>query len=243
MLQPGPVTLYAQVASILRDRIMSGKWKSGENIPTLDELSKQLSVARVTVRQAVQILSSEGLLSSQRGRRTFITYEPAAADRGPLYPSVGSVDDKNTLYSVEILSREKVSALPPRQVSGGIAASEYVRIRKVDGEAGVPYGLSDNYIASSVARRFPKGAEKIQKVARLVREYANPTIEKGSEVITVGLISYEEAAHLQAPLSSPVVRITRMFLDQNDMIAYYGTVVYRFERFRIERDISEFVRR
>jgi GntR family transcriptional regulator len=243
MLQPGPVTLYAQVASILRDRIVSGKWKNGEDIPTLDELAKQLSVARITVRQAIQMLSSEGLLSSQRGRRSIVTYDLIDFDQRPLFSSVGSVDNESSDYGVEILSREKVSTLPPRQVSAGISASEYVRIRKIDSESSIPYVVSENYVAGTVARRFPKGSERKQKISRLVRDYANPPIDKGTEVISVGMVTYEEATHLHAPLSSPVARVTRLFLDADQQIIYYGSLVYRCERFRIERDISEFLRR
>jgi GntR family transcriptional regulator len=241
MLQPGPVTLYAQVASILRDRIVSGSWKNGEDIPTLDDLAKQLSVARVTVRQAVQLLSSEGLLSSKRGRRTFVTY--ALSDRTPLFSSVGSVDSDSADYDVAILSKEKVSELPPRQISTGVPMKDYLRIRKIDSQAGVPYAVSENYIASAVARRFPKGAEHKVKISRLARDYATPPIERGTEIITVGMISYEEATHLQAPLSSPVAKVARLFLGPKDEIIYYGFLVYRSERFRIERDISSFVRR
>lgn len=242
MLQPGPVTLYAQVASILRDRIVSGAWKNREDIPTLDELAKQLSVARVTVRQAVQMLSSEGLLSSQRGRRTYVTYDLGeATDQSPLFSSVGSVDSEGVNYGVEILSREKVTALPPRHVSPGVPMGDYVRIRKIDSQSGVPYAMSENYIAASVVRRFPKGAEKKVKLSRLTRDYANPPIEKAMEIITVGTIGYEEATRLQAPLSSAVAKVTRLFFGPEQAIIYYGTLTYRAERFRIERDISDLV--
>jgi GntR family transcriptional regulator len=240
-LQPGPITLYAQVASIFRDRIISGVWKDGEDIPTLGELAQQLSVARVTVRQAVQMLSAEGLLSSQRGRRTFVIYGPSSADGNPLFHSVGSVDTETSSYSVEILSRERIKELPPRQISIGVPAKDYLRIRKIDSESGIPYAFSDNYVASSVAKRLPKGAERRIKLSRLVRDYAVPGLECANEVITVGTISYEEATHLQSPLSSAVARVTRVFLGPDQEIVYYGSLVYRGERFRIERDISEFV--
>src|SRR4051812_48783021 len=103
-LQSGPVTLYAQLASILRDRVISGLWKGGEEIPTLEQLVEEFSVARVTVRQAVQILSEEGLLSSQRGRRTFVTFEAPAANANPLYSSTGSINSDGQNYSIQILA-------------------------------------------------------------------------------------------------------------------------------------------
>jgi GntR family transcriptional regulator len=243
ILQQGPVTLYAQVASILRDRIISGVWKNDEHIPTLDELASQLDVARVTVRQAIQMLSAEGLVSSQRGRRTFVTYDPRGGDMRPLYSSVGSVDDEAANYGVDVLSKEKAAMLPPRQLTVGVPMKEYVRIRKVDTQSGIPYAMSENYVAASVARRFPKGAERKGKLSRLTRDYATPAIARAVEVITVGTITYEEASHLQAPFSSPVARVTRVFFGPAEEIIYYGSLVYRGERFRIDRDISEFLKR
>ena len=111
-LQPGPVTLYAQLARILRDRIYSGDWKPGEEIPTLEQLAEQFDVARVTVRQAIQILSSEGLLSSQRGRRTIVTYGPPAMDDRPLFSSIGAMESEAGEYRINVLSTTRVDALP-----------------------------------------------------------------------------------------------------------------------------------
>ena len=66
------VPLYIQVASVLRQRIESKRWQAGQKIPTLVELEKEFHVARVTVRQAVEILREEGLLFAQQGRGTFV---------------------------------------------------------------------------------------------------------------------------------------------------------------------------
>jgi GntR family transcriptional regulator len=242
-LQAGPVTLYAQVASILRDRIVSGTWKHEQEIPTLDELAKQFSVARVTVRQAVQMLSAEGLLSSQRGRRTYVTLKVRGQDQDPLFSSTGSIDITNRNYTIDVLSREKVTVLPPRQIAFGNAVGEYWRIRKLDSENGTPYALSDNYVAAAVYKRIPRDAERKAKVSRLVRDYAVPPIKRAYEVIRVAVLSYDEATLLRAPLSSPVALIDRVFLSPKDEITYFGSFIYRGNRFSIERDISEFVRR
>ena len=73
-----PVPRYAQLADLLRQRIARGVWKKGEKLPSLDELMAEFGVARVTVRQAVERLTRESLVSPQRGRGTFVT-APAPA--------------------------------------------------------------------------------------------------------------------------------------------------------------------
>ena len=61
------VPLYLQVASVMRQRIEVGHWDPGQKISTLEELEREFEVARVTVRQAIELLAEEGLLYCQQG--------------------------------------------------------------------------------------------------------------------------------------------------------------------------------
>ncbi|RZL87769.1 MAG: GntR family transcriptional regulator [Variovorax sp.] len=238
-LQAGPITLYAQLAGILRDRIVTGLWKPGDEIPTLEQLVDEFAVARVTVRQAIQILVEEGLLSSQRGRRTYVTFDPASVD-APLFSSTGSVDgdgDSNS-YSIKVLSLQEFDQLPPQFAGLGTPAGKYVRIRKVDGVNGAPYTVSDNYVALSLYRRFPSGAEHTIKLSRLVRDNARPPLTSAIERTSISVATYEDATHLQVPVGSPVAHVMRAFFATNRQLVYLGTLVYRGDRFAVERDVS-----
>uniref|UniRef100_UPI002D219311 winged helix-turn-helix domain-containing protein n=1 Tax=Streptomyces sp. SA3_actF TaxID=682181 RepID=UPI002D219311 len=53
----------AAIAAALRDRIARGVLKAGDRIPTQAELSQEFGVERGRVRQALQALRAEGLLS------------------------------------------------------------------------------------------------------------------------------------------------------------------------------------
>lgn len=46
---------------------------AGEKLPNENELSDKLGISRTTLREAIRILSSEGLLQVKRGRGTFVT--------------------------------------------------------------------------------------------------------------------------------------------------------------------------
>src|SRR5688500_16160457 len=70
------IPLYVQVASVIRQRIETGYWQAGQKISTLDELEQEFEVARVTVRQAIELLREEDLLRCQQGRGTFAAEEP-----------------------------------------------------------------------------------------------------------------------------------------------------------------------
>lgn len=69
------IPLYLQVTSALRGRIESGQWKPGQKISTLEELEAEFQVARVTVRQAIEILEGEGLVQRRQGKVTFVVDE------------------------------------------------------------------------------------------------------------------------------------------------------------------------
>ncbi len=75
--------LHAQVAAILKERMVNGTWRNGESIPTEKELCAEFDVARGTVRQALQKLEAEGYLRREQGRGTFVRYgePPAPPDR------------------------------------------------------------------------------------------------------------------------------------------------------------------
>ena len=71
-----PIPRYLQLADLMRQRIGRGVWEQGQKVPSLEELVAEFGVARVTVRQAVDVLTREGLVSPQQGRGTFVTGLP-----------------------------------------------------------------------------------------------------------------------------------------------------------------------
>src|SRR6516165_7708549 len=70
------IPLYIQVASVMRRRIETNQWVPGQKISTLVELEREFEVARVTIRQAIDILRQEGLLHAHQGRGTFVAEKP-----------------------------------------------------------------------------------------------------------------------------------------------------------------------
>jgi DNA-binding FadR family transcriptional regulator len=56
------------VANQLRDGILSGELEDGTSLPPLDELMEEFGASKPTIRQGLQILEAEGLLSVRRGR-------------------------------------------------------------------------------------------------------------------------------------------------------------------------------
>ncbi|UDY36681.1 FadR/GntR family transcriptional regulator [Dermatobacter hominis] len=59
---------HAVVADELRDRILNGELVEGEHLPVEEELTAQFGVARTTLREALRVLESQGLITIRRGR-------------------------------------------------------------------------------------------------------------------------------------------------------------------------------
>jgi DNA-binding FadR family transcriptional regulator len=60
-------SISKQIAEQLRSAIISGRFKSGERLPTEDELAARYDVSRATVREALKRLAAQNLVRSKRG--------------------------------------------------------------------------------------------------------------------------------------------------------------------------------
>ncbi|MFI5040584.1 MAG: FadR/GntR family transcriptional regulator [Acidimicrobiales bacterium] len=56
------------VAAGIRRRIATGDLKVGDRLPTEEELTESFGIARTTLREALRILESQGLIEIKRGR-------------------------------------------------------------------------------------------------------------------------------------------------------------------------------
>jgi len=72
------VPIYAQIEDQVRGLIQAGQIKAGDQLPTIRELSEILSVNVNTVVLAYRDLSNEGVITTVRGKGTFITGTPSA---------------------------------------------------------------------------------------------------------------------------------------------------------------------
>lgn len=65
-----------QIVDDLRERILGGELSNGSRLPAERELAGQYGVSGSTIREAVRVLATTGLLSVRHGAGTFVTAEP-----------------------------------------------------------------------------------------------------------------------------------------------------------------------
>ncbi len=61
-----------QVFEQIKQQILDNEWKSGEKIPSENEMAALFGVSRITVRQALQKLAALGLIETRLGEGSFI---------------------------------------------------------------------------------------------------------------------------------------------------------------------------
>lgn len=66
------VSLWRQIADLLRSEILAGRWREGTALPPEAALAERFGVNRHTVRRAVATLATDGLVRSDQGRGTFV---------------------------------------------------------------------------------------------------------------------------------------------------------------------------
>ncbi len=66
-----------EIAEQLRKRVIAGEWSSEKRLPTERDFATQYGVARNTVRRAFDQLESDGILTRQVGRGTYLCEQRA----------------------------------------------------------------------------------------------------------------------------------------------------------------------
>ena len=64
--------IYKQIASQLREQILTGKLKSGDPLPSIRVLAQDLKISVITTMKAYEELSSEGLVTASKGKGYFV---------------------------------------------------------------------------------------------------------------------------------------------------------------------------
>ncbi|MDM0046165.1 GntR family transcriptional regulator [Variovorax dokdonensis] len=230
-----PIPRYLQLAELMRQRVSRGIWPQGHRLPSLDELGQEFGVARVTVRQAVDLLARDGLLSPQQGRGTFVTGQ--ASERWlSVQTSLESLARMYADTEPQIVNIDESTNAPALRPGEGHAASRYVFMRRVHSRQGEPYCVINIHLAEQVFRRSPKRFRDEPVIPILVAQ-KSLRITKAHQVLTIGTADIEVARLLGVPVNSPVAEVRRVFRDDKDCVVYLGEVTYRGDAVHVEMNL------
>ena len=126
LMRPLPLaSAAASVAEGLGQRILTTS-RPGAQLPSEAEMAADFSVSRITIREALKILSGRGLVSMARGRRAVVT-QPDGAMFGAFLTSLIKSDPKSLFDLLQVRRSLEIQSvvLATRHASrAGLAAVE-----------------------------------------------------------------------------------------------------------------------
>jgi GntR family transcriptional regulator len=230
------VPLYLQVASVMRQRINSSRWAEGERISTLEELEEEFGVARVTIRQAIELLRVEGLVQAQQGRGTFVSGKAAnnrsvnlATDFESLVESI-----RNNVLKRVFIQRD---AEPPTLIPGqGNPANAYTFLRSVQFNSGKPFSVVNLHLDQRLFLRDSKRFTRSAALPKIV-EMDDVVITHAYQTFTIGVADPETADLLEIGLGEPTADCQLTVIDDKDIAIYVADIHYLKNCFVLRNDL------
>jgi GntR family transcriptional regulator len=229
------VPRYLQVASALRRRIRDGRWSVGDKIATLEELEREFDVARVTVRQAIDLLQGEGLLKSHQGRGTFVT-KAVEHDRW-----LQLATDWQSLIApirdhVPQLLPAEADTVPRIEEDDGVPAPAYVGIRSIQKREGKPYAYARVHVAKHIHDRAPK-AFSARVALAVLSEMKGLGIARAHQTLVVGAADLDTAEQLGVALNAPTAEARCVVTDKKGVVIYVGEITYPGDYVRLNIEL------
>jgi GntR family transcriptional regulator len=224
--QRSRIPLYLQVADALRRRIEQGEWQPGEKILTLEQLEDEFQVARVTVRQAVDVLQNDGLVRRRQGKGTFVSERLTDKRWLSLDATWESLISPIKDNIPHMIPAPDAPARPRLGKGEGKLAGQYHFLRSVQSENGEPFAVVNLHLAEHVYQRAPEDFQTHNALPVLVA-LDDVNIKEAKQTMVIGSADVEVAALLQIALNAPTMEARCVVLDDSDTAIYVAEIIYR----------------
>ena len=223
--------LYAQLKDLLQERIESGFYGAGEQIPSEQVLCKELDLSRPTVRQAIAELVSEGYLEIIKGKGTFVAAEPSKTEIRGFSPFTFSLLAARQLEDFQNLTIERVQGDAEKdqifELSEGAGHPGYWSIRwqmaGEDGTLAVCHSLVPIYM-------FPELAADLEAERRMFDITANKYAylpQKASARLMVRTATRQETETLEMDRLSQLLIVQSKLKSRSGNCCEYVTSMMR----------------
>jgi GntR family transcriptional regulator len=230
------VPLYIQVASVMRRRIETKQWLPGQKISTLVELESEFEVARVTVRQAIDILREEGLLHSQQGRGTFVAEKTASRYWFKLATSWEAMIEPIKDNIPRRIKVDNQPEFPNLREGEGKLAKKYVFMRSLQFKDNEPYGIVNVHLSETVFRR---AAEEFRKHPALsvLGTMKEINVQDAHQTVVIGTADPVTAELLRVGLGAAVAECRCVVIDETGTTIYVADIIYRSDAIKLHIDL------
>lgn len=235
------IPLYIQIADGLVNQIESGELGAGDRLPPERVLSERLGVNRMTLRRALRVLETQGLVVRRHGVGTFIGKSKIDRQMDVIFRFTRGIQRRGLTPGAKIISVDLVTldASLSRDLDVRVYSPAYKihRLRSINQE---PVMLESYTIP---AGRFPEldlhDLENRSIYEVMETEY-NVRIVRARQSFEPVVASQFEAELLDVWVGAPLMLEKRLSYDEQGCPVEYGRDRYRGDRFRFVTDAAPF---
>jgi len=225
-LRTSSLPLYVTLSNLLRAEIQEGRWPTGTQLPTLDQLSDMYGMARVTVRQALGVLADDGLIDRVQGKGTFVAdgLKPRKTiNLDSSWDNFLQMLDGNLPQTLTVEAEVGLPVLRPEE---GHSGSSYRYMRRVHRAGNQPYCVIDLYLDNACYALAPEAFDQAMVIPVLGR-LGQPKVKKMAQSFRILAADLTVARLLDLPVGAPVGEVRRLITDKEGRVLYLGIGQYR----------------
>lgn len=218
------VPIYQTVYEKVRNDITTGLYKPGDVLPTETELEALFGVSRTTVRKAVSILQSQGLISVRQGYGT-IVLSNRPEDRYHKFHNVTGVrevflsdDERFTMRGTRI---EAATASGKVAKALGIHEGEPIyQMQRLLCLQDVPFCFITNYLRQEYYPGLDAFSGKVGNLYAFLERQYGIYFERGDEIISAATADFMDASLLSVPIGTPLLFCLRIAYWKGGVMEY-----------------------
>lgn len=240
------IPAYQQIISDLRNKIVSNEWEIGDRLPSEHALSSYYQVSRVTLRQALNSLESDGIIRRQQGHGSFVTSNPNQVIVDLRFPSIYSESRAMEKPSLDQAVPTVLSLDEQDSTDKFVAAklqvsvdSPTVCLRRLFSHGETAIGISTAWFPKSlVPNLIEKGLVDSSISKTLTRRFNYEVTSVENEILVVKL-QLENSRLLNLPYASPCLRIDSTSLVAGGIPLYFSTTLWSGEMTRFHYEVHK----
>ena len=167
----------------VREMIAGGHLKAGNRLPPERELAQLFGVGRCTLREAVRVLESFGLVEVRAGEGMFLTEGKSATTQGHFPPQLFSKwPTQLNLFELRTVLETGLADLAARRATAsditqmrGVLAEQAAKVQR--GESGADEDATFHELIAE-ATRNPALVQLMKHLVRSIRETRGPSLQR-----------------------------------------------------------------
>jgi DNA-binding GntR family transcriptional regulator len=226
--------LYVQLAQAIGERISAGTYPVGSLLPTEAELGLAFGVSRYTVRQAIQHLRNQGLVSARKGVGTRVQAIGAEPSYTQSMRSLAELLQYATATRLDVIKVEEVSARGALAETLGCRPKKpWIRVVGIrHGAAGEPPHCLNEVFIDGAYRAITEETSSVRTALwALIEERFGETVVEVDQEIEATLLDPETARLLEAAPGSPALKFTRRYYVTGRRLVELSIVTHPADRF------------